>query len=194
MRIKIFIVVYTIAFFFGLCGTIVSAQVVTTYYENGKKKSEGILKDSVRIGLWQTWYENGQLQDSGVYTLCNTNNTNLLNLTKNYVVEGINTDTDSVSFHRFVDTLILKNILSKKATFQSGQWKYFNEDGTLYEKGNYSSSCLVQIECDEIAEKQVENSDLYVPCTPIDHYRITVYAVKTGWWKSVNRRSGLKCD
>ena len=181
MRIKHFIIFCTVSFCFGLCGSKSSAQVITTYYKNGKKKSEGILKDSVRIGLWQTWYENGQLQDSGIYTPCNADNTKLINLTKNYVEEGINTDTasDSVSFHRFTDTLILKDMFS----FPSGNWIYYWDNGKVREKGVYSPNCIITIWCDDIAEKQEENSDLYIPYTPVDQYQAVFSLSKTGGWK-----------
>jgi len=38
------------------------------YYSNGKEKMKGILKDGQRHGLWQAWYENGNLWSEAEYS------------------------------------------------------------------------------------------------------------------------------
>jgi antitoxin component YwqK of YwqJK toxin-antitoxin module len=39
----------------------------STYYENGQKQDEGILKDGKKDGLWTYWYENGQKRIEGTF-------------------------------------------------------------------------------------------------------------------------------
>lgn len=42
-------------------------NIITSYYPNGKKESEGQFKDGMMVGLWTTWYENGQKEREESY-------------------------------------------------------------------------------------------------------------------------------
>ena len=39
----------------------------TDYYNNGKEKMKGAIKEGQREGLWQAWYENGNLWSEAEY-------------------------------------------------------------------------------------------------------------------------------
>ncbi len=42
-------------------------NIITSYYPNGEKESEGQFKDGMMVGLWATWYENGQMKRTSLY-------------------------------------------------------------------------------------------------------------------------------
>src|SRR6185369_14921719 len=95
-----------IGFVFLLLSVLAKAQTSVSYFSNGNKRSEGTLKDSVRLGVWQTWYENKQLSDSGEYVLLTADKIR-------FKIEagGYTADTSA----------ILKNWLNK-TSLEKGKW------------------------------------------------------------------------
>ncbi|MBL0047633.1 MAG: hypothetical protein IPP32_05975 [Bacteroidetes bacterium] len=83
--------------------------VNTDYYENGKEKMKGTIKDGKREGLWQAWYENGNLWSEAEYS------------------KGIN-DGKSVTY--FESGKVRYEGLYKEGK-KIRDWKYYDEDGKL---------------------------------------------------------------
>ncbi len=83
--------------------------VNTDYYENGKEKMKGSIKDGKREGLWQAWYENGNLWSEAEYS------------------KGIN-NGKSVTY--FESGKVRYEGLYKEGK-KVGDWKYYDEDGKL---------------------------------------------------------------
>lgn len=50
-----------------LDGTQVKNGLETSWYENGKKKSEGEYQNGKKIGVWVSWYDNGVIGQKGIY-------------------------------------------------------------------------------------------------------------------------------
>lgn len=82
------------------------------FYENGKVKMEGEIKDEKRTGIWKAYYDNGQLWSEGEFL-----NGERTGKAKIYFPNGI-IDTDG-------------NYTKGKP---SGTWKYYNEQGILVEE------------------------------------------------------------
>ena len=48
-------------------GTQVKNGLETSWYENGKKKSEGEYQNGKKVGVWVSWYDNGVIGQKGTY-------------------------------------------------------------------------------------------------------------------------------
>ena len=82
---------------------------VKEYYNNGKLKTEGELRDGQRHGRWRYYYENGFLWSEGIF---------------HYGVrEGV-----SLIFHDNGYKKVVGKYKNNKAV---GEWEFFNEEGKL---------------------------------------------------------------
>jgi antitoxin component YwqK of YwqJK toxin-antitoxin module len=81
----------------------------TDYYNNGKEKMKGVIKDGLREGLWQAWYETGVLWSEADY------------------VKGVN--------HGKSITYFENGKIRYEGTYNNGKkigiWKYYDEEGKL---------------------------------------------------------------
>ncbi|HRH01611.1 MAG TPA: hypothetical protein PLN13_05505 [Bacteroidia bacterium] len=81
----------------------------TDYYNNGKEKMKGVIKDGLREGLWQAWYETGVLWSEANY------------------VKGIN--------HGKSVTYFENGKIRYEGMYTNGQktgiWNYYDEEGKL---------------------------------------------------------------
>ncbi len=79
------------------------------YYNNGKERMKGVIKEGKREGLWQAWYENGNLWSEAEY--------------KNGTNHGISVTYFESGKKRY------------EGKFETGKkigiWKYYNEKGEL---------------------------------------------------------------
>lgn len=126
---KKFVIFLTVLLF----SNIFSQNTTVTYWTNGNKKTEGLLKDSAKTGVWKTWYENGQLRDSGSYVPIN------IDLVRIYI--------DSANCAKFfVDTVgIKKSAIEGKKETKTGTWVKYNKAGKKMEQGNYISLAYVDV-------------------------------------------------
>lgn len=81
----------------------------TDYYNNGKEKMKGNIKNGLRDGLWQAWYENGNLWSEAEY------------------LKGINHGKSVTYFENGKIRYEGKFDNGKKV----GEWKYYDEAGNL---------------------------------------------------------------
>jgi antitoxin component YwqK of YwqJK toxin-antitoxin module len=79
------------------------------YYNNGKERMKGAIKEGKREGLWQAWYENGNLWSEAEY------------------VKGVN-HGKSVTY--FENGKIRYEGLFENGS-KKGEWKYYDESGKL---------------------------------------------------------------
>lgn len=122
------------------------SQLTTTYWPNKKKKTEGILKDSVKIGTWLSWYENGRLQDSGSYIPLQLENLRV------YISE-----TEMKIYE--LDTLgIKKEDLSNHKETKTGKWVFYDDEGRIIEQGEYLPMAFIAINF----VTGLDNSEQYV--------------------------------
>ncbi len=81
----------------------------TDYYANGKEKMKGLMKDGNREGLWQAWYENGNLWSEAEYT------------------HGLNNGKSATYFEN--------GKVRYKGNYEKGKkvgkWKYYDDEGKL---------------------------------------------------------------
>jgi antitoxin component YwqK of YwqJK toxin-antitoxin module len=81
----------------------------TDYYDNGKERMKGIIKNGKREGLWQAWYENGNLWSEAEYR------------------NGIN--------HGKTITYFENGKIRYEGKFEEGNkigvWKYYDDSGNL---------------------------------------------------------------
>lgn len=81
----------------------------TDYYNNGKEKMNGVIIDGQREGLWQAWYENGNLWSEAEYK------------------KGINNGKSVTYFENGKVRYEGKFNNGKKI----GEWNYYDEEGKL---------------------------------------------------------------
>ncbi|NLA24116.1 MAG: hypothetical protein GX879_04035 [Bacteroidales bacterium] len=87
------------------------------YYENGKKKMEGGLKNGERAGKWTAWYENDSVWSVGYY------------------IDGKKHGQSAV-FYANGNKAYDKNFVDDKA---HGKWKFYTEDGKLSGEVEYEN-------------------------------------------------------
>jgi hypothetical protein len=87
------------------------------YYENGKKKSEAILKKGLYDGPYMSWYENGSKEQEYNYVMSQ--------------IEG--------SLKTYYSNGKLKEDVTMKETLENGPFVEYYENGNLKTKGQYAS-------------------------------------------------------
>ena len=104
------------------------SQIVTIYDTlqnwDGKgfnvEKSEGMMKDGKKSGVWKTWDEKGQLLSVGEYVP---------------YTDGMITFVDETGFN--FDSTTQKKSYSKYLSLKKGEWKSFYKNGQLMEECTY---------------------------------------------------------
>ncbi|NLJ48598.1 MAG: PKD domain-containing protein [Candidatus Atribacteria bacterium] len=91
-------------------GTQVKNGLETSWYENGKKKSEGEYQNGKKVGVWVSWYDNGVIGQKGAYQDDQKNGVWM----KNYR----NGNKESEGFY--------------KNNLREGSWKKWYENGKLW--------------------------------------------------------------
>ena len=141
------------------------SQVSTLYWPNGKIKEQGMMKDSARTGIWKTWYENGQLADSGEY----------MPATRNMVRVEVGGD----DLHGIDTTEIKHKMVPGKFSVKTGKWIAYYDNGNRMEEGEYLPLQIIRIEFIEDIEGHLK----YVAAHP--------EPIKIGRWKEWNRDGSL---
>lgn len=116
-----------------------SAQIVTQYdtintLVAGEKskmiiRSEGKLLNGVNVGVWKSWYPNGQLKDSTEYVMITDENFRLL----------------IPDFRDRVDTMALRESTLNKKSMCTGKSVSYFSNGKISETGSYSKLAIAEI-------------------------------------------------
>lgn len=155
---------------FVFCGTNIIAQKQTKqieYWSNKNKKSSGIMVDSIKLGDWQYWNEDGSPSDSGSYFKLEAKN--------------IRVYVDQYYMEKYkIDTLKIKesDAASRKYS-ETGNWVFRTDKGTIRETGNYLP--LAGITLDFILDENNEEIYVYTASQPI----------KTGMWKYYDEKGSI---
>jgi len=133
-------------------------------------KSKGMLKDSLKVGVWQSFYDNGQVADSGEYRIADK-------------IKIILMDSASQAIYHYVDTNYIKTTFKKKYSVPTGTWVEYNRNGTLKSAGTYLPVAFIEVSppLDDIDNP---GNLLYSWSLP--------WAMKTGIWKYFNEQGKLE--
>ena len=123
-------------------------------------RSEGILKDNFKIGIWKTWYPNGQLSDSGQYNIVVKSNIRVH-------------DSDSTFFQ--VDTNYIRGRIKEKYSFPVGKWVSYYSNGKIKNTGTYLPFGFVEAQALQIPAEGDSLKFVYTFTFP--------EGMKTGIWK-----------
>jgi antitoxin component YwqK of YwqJK toxin-antitoxin module len=93
-------------------------KIVSTYFPNGRIHEKGVVKDSIKVGIWMSWYENGQIADSGEYVPLDKGRVKFI---------------DFLSSSKF-DTINIINKDLKYFSARKGSWKFYYSNGKIKEE------------------------------------------------------------
>ena len=127
-------------------------------------KSEGMMNEGLKIGVWERWYSNGQLCDSGKYAIYPKNSIRFY-------------DADNSAFS-YADTANIRMNLNDKYALPAGKWVSYYRNGRVQETGSYLPSGIVRMSATEMIDKDGELKNIYVFTEP--------EGVKTGVWTYFN--------
>src|ERR1700752_1912956 len=116
-------------------------------------KSTGVLQDTLKVGVWQTFYDNGQLANSGEYIITNK-------------IKIIIMDSAYQAMYHYVDTNYIKTTFKEKYSIPSGTWVEYNRNGTLKSSGIYLPFAFIE---------------LSPPLDDIDNPRNIIYSWSLPW-------------
>jgi len=155
---------------FLFIGININAQVTTDYWPNKKKRSIGEMVDSIKLGAWQYWNENGTPSDSGSY----------VKLTSEQI--RVYVHQEYIDKYK-IDTLKIKqkDATSRKYT-ETGKWIIRSEKGIVIETGEYLP--MASITLDFILDENNEEIYVYTASEPI----------KIGMWKHYNENGKLAVE
>jgi len=160
-----------IIFLFFLLPVLMSAQVSISYFSNGNKRSEGTLKDSVKLGVWKTWFDNKHLADSGEYVL--------------FTADKIRFEIEEGGYT--VDTHAIVQGWANKTSIETGKWVYYYDNGKVMQTGSYIPFCLQKISFAQVMDANDNFTIVYsLPMGPT--------ALKTGLWKHFTEEGKLEME
>jgi len=97
-----------------------SIRFETVYYNNGVVKSNGMTKNGSKVGTWCYYFENGILDTKGNYSYVKVTKENIKE-----VLDKLNTSS-----------------VGGTSSLKDGDWKYYNQDGTLKKREKYERGIL----------------------------------------------------
>jgi antitoxin component YwqK of YwqJK toxin-antitoxin module len=103
--------------FVTLYDTIQSYETLDSSYI---EKSEGMLKDGLKTGVWKEWYQNGNLKSVGEYVP---------------YADGMVCFADSTG--GLFDSMAFKKSYATYVSLKKGEWKTYYPTGTVQEICNY---------------------------------------------------------
>jgi antitoxin component YwqK of YwqJK toxin-antitoxin module len=133
-------------------------------------RSEGMLKDSLKIGPWKTYYQNKQISDAGEYLVYNKNSIRFSFMDASY--------TD-------VDTNAIKKTFKEIYSLPVGEWNSYYTDGKLESKGNYLPVAILVISPPIEGFNEQGELQTYVSYTSPE-------AMKTGIWEHYDEKGELE--
>ncbi|CDF77976.1 TonB family protein [Formosa agariphila KMM 3901] len=115
------------------------------YYKNGTLKTEGTYKSDEKIGRWQYYYDNGQLEKEDVFLP----NGGWSGFSRTYTLAGVlksETKTDPKEYGSYIE----KEFFSDGSVQREYKLKYVNEKKYLTRKGPYKeyyANGNIKVEC-----------------------------------------------
>lgn len=107
------------------------------YYESGGLLKKGTLQDSIVIGYWEYYFENGNLKQKGDYLIDDSSNTGAYTYTywmPQYDEEGNQIEEND----GWMCSLAWRERESKNLhVCRTGYWEFFHENAELKAKGNF---------------------------------------------------------
>lgn len=106
------------------------------FYESGKIKRKGYLKDSIVIGYWEYYFENGNLKQKGNYIIDNASN--LGDFTYSYHIPKYDENGKIIEKRLWMCSLELNQFEKNNIhSCKQGYWMFYHENGSLRSKGNF---------------------------------------------------------
>jgi antitoxin component YwqK of YwqJK toxin-antitoxin module len=158
------ITILTLLFLLSVPSGLLS-QISTFYWSNGKIKEQGMMRDSVKVGVWKTWYKDGQLADSGSYI--------------RGMIDMVKVKVGDVDLHGIDTTEIKKKMVTDNFSVKTGKWIANHDNGKRLEEGEYLPLEIIRIEFIE----DIEGHLRYVATLP--------EPIKIGRWKEWDRYGSL---
>ena len=131
--------------------------------------SIGMMKDGFRVGVWQSWYSNKQLADSGAYAI--------------FPKSKIKIHDDDSSFSE-VDTNYIRKSFKENYSFRVGKWVSYHKNGKIKSIGSYLPNGIVKA---------------YVVAIPMDNgeikdqfYFTFPEGMKTGIWNHFDENGKIE--
>ena len=131
--------------------------------------STGMMKDGFRVGVWQSWYSNKQLADSGAYAIIPKNK--------------IKIHDDDSTFSE-VDTNYIRNSFKENYSFQVGKWVSYYKNGKIKSTGSYLPNGIVKVFVVAIDDGMGEIKDVSYFSYPEE--------MKTGIWKNFDKNGKIE--
>lgn len=162
--------------------------VFSTYFESGKKSSEGSYKNNRKIGKWKKWYPNGQLQEEGSYNLDNDINRRFTienfwdslgnQLTSNGGGEYISDELDPFKYSRG----------QIREGYKHGLWIGYSHDGTIAFEEKYDKNKLKDGYSFDSAGKKIKYNEV----TESGNQSFYEHVAQTIRYPPAARRSGIE--
>lgn len=117
--------------------------VLVEFYENGKIKRTGPVKDSIVHGSWEYFYDNGELMQKGVYIIDDTLNNG--NWTYSYKLPLIDFKGDTIQERNGWMCSLEWRAREKKNLHvcKDGYWEFYHENGQLESKGSFQNGWAI---------------------------------------------------
>jgi len=124
-------------------------------------KSDGILQNGLKIGVWKSWYDNGQLVTQGEYTIL------------------LNKDIKIVNHEDCSECIVSEDEVRKqlKAAYsiETGKWETYYKNGKLMQTGSFLPEYTIDINWTEVIEDDGSRRNVY-------SLPIYLHALETGVW------------
>jgi len=121
-----------------------------TYYENGKLKSVGSMQDSIKVGYWRYYFENGNLKQKGNYAIDDSLNNGDWTYTYKKQIRGENGKPIKQWTYWYPNGQLMKVICQTDSTEllieaynQQGDKEVINGKGQFSEINNITSDSFV---------------------------------------------------
>jgi antitoxin component YwqK of YwqJK toxin-antitoxin module len=110
-----------------------------TYYETGKLKSVGSMQDSIIVGYWRYYFENGNLKQKGNYAIDDSLNNGDWTYTYKKQIRGENGNI----LKKFDGWMCSVEAFAREKRnlhiCKTGSWTYYYENGKVKSKGSYKN-------------------------------------------------------
>lgn len=153
-----------------VCSSFIKAQETTIYDtifrpEESIKyelvKSTGMLQNGLKVGLWKSWYDNGQLVVQGEYAIL------------------LNKDIKIVNHEDCNECKVSEDEVRKQLkpaySIETGKWDTYYKNGKLMQSGSFLPEYTVDINWVEVIEEDGIRSHVY-------SLPIYLHAWETGVW------------
>ena len=137
-----------ISFFIILTPYVFSQTKETKYYDNGKVRLEGFVKNNTYDSTFISYYDNGNKKSEGIFKKCNykTSSVSIVQMTC-----GVGRDTTEPNFgikngqwKYYYQSGQVKSIENYFCNIKVGQWLFYDSTGRLLENEFYNADKLIQ--------------------------------------------------